>query len=76
MGATGAVLGIKSHEASNEEFIVVMDTGEQVTTHRVTLAPNQVWTQTFSVKGEKPVATVYRGSVANPPYRTVWFVRR
>jgi hypothetical protein len=76
VGATGAVLGIKSHEASTEEFVVVMDTGEQVTTHRVALAPNQVWTQTFSVKGEKPVATVYRGSVANPPYRTVWFVRR
>jgi hypothetical protein len=76
VGATGAVFGIKSHEASKEEFVVVMDTGEQVTTRRVTLAPNQVWTQAFSVQGENPVATVYRGSVANPPYRTVWFVRR
>ncbi|MGO9154430.1 hypothetical protein [Mycobacterium sp.] len=74
--ATGAVLGIKSHEASSEEFIAVINTGLQVTTHRVTLAPNQVWTQEFSVGGEKPVATVYRGRVADPPYRTVWFVRR
>jgi hypothetical protein len=76
VGATGAVFGIKSHELSKEEFIVVMNTGEQVTTHRVTLAPNQVWTRAFSVGGEKPVATVYRGRVANPPYRTVWFARR
>lgn len=76
VGATGAVFGIKSHELSKEEFIVVMNTGEQVTTHRVTLAPNQVWTQAFSVGGAKPVATVYRGRLANPPYRTVWFVRR
>lgn len=76
VGATGAVFGIKSHESSNEEFIVVVNTGEQVTTHRVALAPNQVWTQAFSVKGEKPVATVYRGQLADPPYRTVWFARR
>jgi hypothetical protein len=76
VGARGAVFGIKSHESSNEEFIVVMNTGEQVTTRRVTLAPNQVWTQAFSVKGEKPVATVYRGRLATAPYRTVWFARR
>jgi lysylphosphatidylglycerol synthetase-like protein (DUF2156 family) len=76
VGAMGAVFGIKSHERSNEDFIVVMNTGEQVTTHRVTLAPNQVWTQACSVRGEKPIATVYRGRVANPPYRTVWFVRQ
>jgi hypothetical protein len=76
VGATRAVFGMKSHESSKEEFIVVVNTGEQVTTHRVTLAPLQVWTQDFSVGGEKPVATVYRGSVADPPYRTVWFVRR
>jgi hypothetical protein len=75
VGATGGVFGIKSHESSNDDFIVVIDTGERVTTHRVTLAPNQVWTQAFPVKGEKPTATVYRGRVANPPYRTVWFVR-
>jgi hypothetical protein len=75
VGATGAVFGIKSHESSNEEFIVVMNTGEHVTTHRVTLAPNQVWTQAFSVEGERAVASVYRGSPANPPYRTVWFTR-
>jgi hypothetical protein len=75
VGATGGVFGIKSHETSNDDFIVVIDTGERVTTHRVTLAPNQVWTQAFPVKGEKPTATVYRGRVANPPYRTVWFVR-
>jgi hypothetical protein len=76
VGATGAVFGIKSHERSNEDFIVVMNTGEQVTTHQVTLAPNQVWTHAFAVKGAKPMADVYRGRVANPPYRTVWFVRR
>jgi hypothetical protein len=76
VGAMGAVFGIKSHERSTEDFIVVMDAGEQVTTHRVTLAPNQVWTHALSVKGKKPIANVYRGRVANPPYRTVWFVRR
>jgi hypothetical protein len=76
VGAMGAVFGIKSHERSTEDFIVVMNAGDQVTTHRVTLAPNQVWTHAFAVKGEKPMASVYRGRVANPPYRTVWFVRR
>jgi len=76
VGATAAVFGIKSHELAKEDFIVVMDTGAQVTTHRVTLAPNQEWTQDFSVQGEKPVANVYRGRVADPPYRTVWFVRK
>ena len=75
VGATSAVFGIKSHEMSKEDFIVVMNTGDRVTTHRVTLAPNQVWTHTFAVKGEKPIANVYRGRVANPPYRTVWFAR-
>jgi hypothetical protein len=76
VGATGAVFGIKSHERSNEDFIVVVNTGEQVTTHRVTLAPNQVWSHAVSVQGPRPTADVYRGRVVNPPYRTVWFVRR
>jgi hypothetical protein len=76
VGAMGAAFGIKSHEKSNEDFIVVINTGEQVTTHRVTLAPNQAWTHDFSVTGPKPTADVYRGRVVNPPYRTVWFVRR
>jgi hypothetical protein len=76
VGATGAVFGIKSHESSKEDFIVVMNTGKQVTTHRVTLAPKQAWTQTFSVAGERPVATVYRDRLASAPYRTVWFARR
>jgi hypothetical protein len=76
VGATGAVFGIKSHEKASEDFIVVMNMGEQVTTHRVTLAPNQVWTRSVSVTGQKPTADVYRGRVANAPYRTVWFVRR
>jgi hypothetical protein len=75
VGSTGAVFGIKSHEKSNEDFIVVMNTGERVTTHRITLAPDQVWTHAFSVTGQKPTADVYRGRVVNPPYRTVWFVR-
>lgn len=76
VGATSAVFGIKSHERSTEDFIVVMNSGEQVTTHRVTLAPKQLWTHVLTVKGEKPTADVYRGRVANPPYRTVWFVRQ
>ncbi len=76
VGATSAVFGIKSHESSNEEFTVVINTGSQTTTRRVTLAPKQVWTQGFPIDGEKPVATVYRGGPANPPYRTVWFVTR
>ncbi|BBX46119.1 hypothetical protein GCM10009641_80050 [Mycobacterium cookii] len=76
VGATGAVFGIRSHEKSSEDFIAVIDTGAHVTTHRVTLAPNQVWTHPFAVQGEKPMANVYRARVADPPYRTVWFVRR
>ncbi len=75
VAATSAVFGIKSHEAAKEDFIVVMNTGDRVTTHRVPLAPNQVWTHTFAVTGEKPIANVYRGRVADPPYRTVWFAR-
>jgi hypothetical protein len=75
VNAMSAVFGIKSHERSTEDFIVVMNSGEQVTTHRVTLAPKQAWTHVLAVKGEKPTADVYRGRVANPPYRTVWFDR-
>ncbi len=76
VGAKGAVFGIKSHESSNEEFVVVLNSGTQVTTERVTLAPKQVWTRAVAVAGEKPVATVYRGRLASSPYRTVWFARR
>jgi hypothetical protein len=76
VGATGAVFGIKSHEKTTEDFVVVMNSGAQVTTQRVTLAPNQMWTHALAVTGKRPTADVYRGRVANPPYRTVWFVRR
>jgi hypothetical protein len=76
VGAKGAVFGIKSHERTTEDFVVVMNSGQQVTTHRVTLAPNQVWTQSIAVTGSRPSADVYRGQVANAPYRTVWFVRK
>jgi uncharacterized membrane protein len=75
VGATGAVLGVKSHESANEEFTVVMNMSGHDTTRRVTLAPSQLWTEFFSVEGKKVVASVYRGSTAYPPYRTVWFVR-
>ncbi len=74
--ATSGVFGMKSHEASNEEFTVVINTGSQTTTRRVRLAPQQAWTQAFSVDGERPIATVYRGDPGNPPYRTVWFATR
>lgn len=76
VGATRAVFGMKSHESSSEDFTVVINTGKQVTTRRVALAPKQVWTQGFPVEGEKAVATVYRGSPDDPPYRTVWFATR
>jgi hypothetical protein len=59
---------------TSEEFTVVMNVGEHVTTRRVTLAPSQLWTQFFSVEGKKAVASVHLGSTAYPPYRTVWFV--
>ncbi|MCW2688301.1 MAG: hypothetical protein JWR37_3191 [Mycobacterium sp.] len=73
-GATGAVLGIKSHESSNEDFTVVMNTGKRITTSRVTLTPNQVWTQAVAVEGAVAGASVYRGDPANVPYRAVWLV--
>ncbi len=74
--ATSAVFGMKSHEGATEEFTVVVNTGSQTATRRVKLAPKQVWTQTYAVDGERPVATVYRGDTGSPPYRTVWFATR
>ncbi len=76
VGATSAVFGMKSHESSNQEFTVVINTGSQTTTRRVNLAPKQVWSQAIRVDGEKPAATVYRGDPRTPPYRTVWFATR
>jgi hypothetical protein len=72
--ATRAVLGIRSHESSTQDYTVVMDTGEETLTSRVTLAPNQVWTQAVPVKGAKASASVYKGSVTDRPYRRVWIV--
>jgi hypothetical protein len=71
-GATRAVVGIKSHETSVQDFTVVMDTGKQVMTSRVTLEPNEAWTQAVPVEGAKAVASVYLGDPAGEPYRTVW----
>jgi uncharacterized membrane protein len=71
-----AVVGIKSHELSTEDFRVVMDNGKQTTTSQVTLAPNEVWTKEMSVEGVKAGATVYRGNAADAPYRLVWIVTR
>jgi hypothetical protein len=75
-GATHAELGIKSHEATTEDFTVVVDTSRQVMSTRVTLAPNQVWTQVVPVEGTKASAEIYRGSVTGQPYRAVWLVTR
>jgi hypothetical protein len=74
IGATLAVVGIKSHESSTEDFTVVVDTGKKSMTSRVTLDPNEVWTQTVPVEGAKASASVYRGSVTSRPYRRVWIV--
>lgn len=70
--ATQAVLGIKSHEAATEEFTVVLDTSTASMTTRVTLAPNEVWTQVVPVEAPKATASLYRGEITDQPYRTVW----
>lgn len=71
-GATGAVVGIKSHEAAVQDYIVVMDTGKQLMSTRVTLEPNEAWTQAVPVEGAKAEASVYLGDPTGEPYRTVW----
>jgi len=73
-GATRAELGIKNHESTAENYTVIMDTGKQVMTNRVSLAPNQVWSQNVPVEGTKAVAKLYRGDDTENPYRTVWLV--
>jgi hypothetical protein len=75
-GATRAELGIKSHEPTTEDFTVVVDTSRQIMTTRITLAPNQVWTQLVPVEGKNASAEVYRGGVMGQPYRAVWLVTR
>jgi hypothetical protein len=57
-----------------QNYTVVMDTGKQVMTNRVTLAPNQVWSQNVPVEGAKAVAELYRGDDTDNPYRMVWIV--
>ena len=70
--ATHAQLGIKSHESTAEDFTIVVDTSKQSMTMRVTLAPNEVWTQIVPVGSPKTTASVYRGGITGQPYRTVW----
>ncbi|WP_319454950.1 hypothetical protein [Mycobacterium sp. RTGN6] len=71
--ATHAQLGIKSHESTAEDFTIVVETSKQSMTLRVTLAPNEVWTQVVPVEGPKTTASVYRGGgITDQPYRTVW----
>lgn len=72
--ATNAVVGIKSHESSTEDFRVVMNNGKHTMTSHVTLAPNEIWTKEMSVEGMKADAWVYRGNSADAPYRVVWIV--
>lgn len=75
--AVHAVLGVKSHESSTEDFTVVMDTGKRTITNRVTLSPNEVWTQPVMIEGVKATATLYRGGdETDQPYRTVWIAAR
>lgn len=71
-GATRAVVGIKSHETSVQDFTVVLNTGKRVMTGRVTLEPNEAWTQAIPVEGAKAEASVYLGDPTGEPYRTVW----
>ena len=75
LGAQDAVLGIKSHEHSEEDFTVVVITGAWTTRRQVRLAPRQVWTEAFPLNGEHAEATVYRSGIADP-YRTVWLDNR
>jgi hypothetical protein len=72
--ATRAVVGIRSHESSTEDFTIVVDTGAETMTSRVTLAPDQIWTQNVAVDGAKASASVYRGGITAQPYRRVWIV--
>ncbi|KUI36682.1 hypothetical protein [Mycobacterium sp. GA-2829] len=76
LGASSAVLGMKSHESTTQAFTVVVETGRQMERKRITLAPGQIWTHAVSVHGDKALATVYRDGDADDPYRTVWFVTR
>jgi hypothetical protein len=76
LGAMRAELGIKSHERATEDFTVILDTSQQITTTHVTLAPNQVWTRVVPVQGPKVSASLYRGENTDRPYRTVWIVTR
>lgn len=71
-GASSAIVGIKSHETAVQNFTIVLDTGKRVMTGRVTLRPNEAWTQAIPVEGAKAQASVYRGDPTGEPYRTVW----
>lgn len=74
--AVHAELGVKSHESGTEDFTVVMDTGRRTVTARVTLEPQQVWTQGVIAEGDRFRASLYRGDSAGEPYRTVWIATR
>lgn len=74
--AVHAELGVKSHESGTADFTVVMDTGKRTVTERVTLEPEQVWTQAVIAEGNMFRASLYRGDPADEPYRTVWIATR
>jgi hypothetical protein len=73
---TSAVVGVKSHETSTEDFTVVTTSARQQKTNRVVLSPNQVWTQKIPVDGVQASVAVYRGAPIGLPYRAVWLVTR
>jgi hypothetical protein len=75
--AIQAKVGVRSHEADHQTYTLQVDSGKQVFTAELNLAPDQEWTHNIFIEGDEARVSLYRGeSTDGAPYRTVWVARR
>jgi hypothetical protein len=75
--AIEARVGVRSHEAANQTYMLEVDSGKQVYTAKLNLAPDQEWTDNIFIEGDEARVSLYRGeSTDSKPYRTVWVARK
>ena len=75
--AIQATVGVRSHEPDDQTYTLQVDSGKQVFTAELNLAPDQEWTHNIFIEGDEARVSLYRGdSITGEPYRTVWVARK
>lgn len=75
--AIDATLGVQNRERTEQRYTLVFDSGTQVFTSKILLAPDAEMTKKVYIENDEATATLYRGDSADgEPYRKVWIARR